>query len=173
MIPARIRFLHIEHCQALESSKFEQTGGTQNRPELRSSLVQEYALALKSGVELPPVRLWFDGHDYWMSDGFHRLKAAQLCKAQNIPAEVHQGSRDDARWDSYSANAHHGLRRTTRELLGIVERALQHPNARCLSNVELAKHLGVPEPTLRRWRKRLSPLTDERAVRTVNRNGST
>jgi transposase-like protein len=52
-----------------------------------------------------------------------------------------------------------------------VARALQHPRAANLSHIELAKYLGLPEATFRRWRRELSPSNDGDDVRTVRRNG--
>jgi hypothetical protein len=40
-----------------------------------------------------------------------------------------------------------------------------------MSHIELAKYLGIPEATFRRWRKKLSPSTGDDRVRTVCRNG--
>ena len=67
-------------------------GGTQARAMLDQSVVDEYAALMKVGVEFPPVRTWFDGNAYWLSDGFQRSAAAQIIGAEAISAIILQGS---------------------------------------------------------------------------------
>lgn len=103
------------------------------------------------------MKAWFDGRDYWLTDGFHRVAAWRKCGMKTIRAVVFHGALADAQWDSYSSNRDHGLRRNQHDIDQVIKRALLHPAAITLSNVQIAKHLGVPEATLRRWRKRLAP----------------
>jgi len=133
----------------------------------------DYAALMAEGVQFPPIKIWYDSTSYWLSDGFHRLAAARRQGSRTISAIIQQGSLIDARWDSYRANSEHGLRRTKRDLETVVARALKHPNAAKLSNVEIAKHLNMAEATLRRWRKRLSSSSDEDATRLVTRGERT
>ena len=147
-------------------------GGTQNR-KIDSSLVRQYAALMSEGTVFPPLTIWFDGTNYWLTDGFHRLAAAESCGLKQIDASVHLGSIEDATWDSFSANSQHGLRRKRSDILFLIQRALRHGNAASLSNVEIAKHIGLPETTVRRWRKRLSSPTGEDRQREVTRKGTT
>lgn len=128
---------------------------------------------MEGGIRFPPVTVWYDGTSFWLSDGFHRLAAARLLTWSTISAAIHNGSMDDARWDSYQANSDHGLRRTKRDVETVVKRAINHPRAAQMSNVEIAKHLNMPEATLRRWRKRLSSSCDEDSIKVVTRGAST
>jgi hypothetical protein len=144
-------------------------GDTQQRSIIDAEIVKSYAELMGSGIQFPPVTVWYDGTSYWLSDGFHRAAAARLLNRNSISAVVHRGSVNDARWDSYHANSSHGVRRTNSDLKAIVLRAINHPNARQLSNLEIAKHLNIAEATLRRWRKRLSPSFDKDRVRIVTR----
>jgi hypothetical protein len=132
-------------------------GDTQGRKVVEKGVVEEYASLMAEGYEFPPVRVWFDGEHYWLADGFQRVAAAKRADLENIKADVFNGSLHDAQWDSYSANAKHGLRRTRLDIENIIRRALNHPFGAFSSNTTLSKHLGVPEATLRRWRNRLSP----------------
>jgi hypothetical protein len=157
----------------LEIEQIRTDGNTQHRCVIDGSLVRQYAELLARGTQLPPVSVWYDGADYWLSDGFHRLAAAQQLNWRTIGASIRNGSLNDAQWDSYRANSDHGLRRTRRELEAVVMRAIKHPRAAQLSNVEIAKHLNMPEATLRRWRKRLSSSSDEDSTRVVRRGTST
>lgn len=147
-------------------------GGTQQRSALDAEIVAEYASLMRSGVEFPPIELWFDNEHYWLTDGFHRVSAARKCQIQEFQAMIHLGSLAEAQWDSFGQNARHGLRRTGHDVAAIVERALLHPKSTQLSNIQIAMHLGIPETTLRRWRKRLSSPDGGDAVRTVQRKGT-
>ena len=146
-------------------------GDAQHRIAPDPNITEEYAALMRAGVRFPPISVRYDGADYWPSDGFQRLAAAKLADFLEINAEVRPGTREDARWDSYAANATHGLRRTPAETEKVIERALQHPKADGMSNVEIAKHLHISEPTVRRWRERLSSSRDEDSFREVVRNG--
>ena len=148
-------------------------GQTQHRVTFDQAVVAEYADSMRHGVTFPPIAVRWDGKAFWLSDGFQRVAAAERASLTEILAQVRSGSLDDAKWDSYAANATHGVRRTVEETELVVRRALQHPNAALFSNVELAKHLHLSEPTLRRWRKKLSSSRDEDVVRLVKRGSST
>jgi hypothetical protein len=150
-------------------SSIRQDGQTQHRILIDPAIVSEYADLMRAGVVFPPVRVWGDGNHLWLSDGFQRIVAGKEAGFTEILAQVFHGNLDDARWDSYAVNATHGMRRTPEETKRIVRLAIEHPNASHLSNVELAKHLHLPEATLRRWRKKLSSSPAEDAVRTVKR----
>jgi hypothetical protein len=148
-------------------------GDTQHRVLMNECVIRQYAELMAGGIQLPPVSIWYDGEYYWLSDGFHRLAAAQLMNWRKIGALIRNGNLNDARWDSYRANSDHGLRRTRRDLEIVIRRALSHPHAAQLSNVDIAKHLNIPETTLRRWRKRLSSSYGEDSTRVVSRGAST
>ena len=128
---------------------------------------------MRGGVVFPPVRLWWDGADYWLADGFHRLAAAQRANYSHINADIRSGSVRDAQWDSFAANALHGLRWTCAERQQVVQRALAHPHGGQLSNVEIAKHLQVSEKSVRRWRQTLSSASAEDKIRLATRGGKT
>jgi hypothetical protein len=127
---------------------------------------------MRDDVQFPPVRVWWDGEHYWLTDGFHRLAAAEHAKRTEILCELHSGTLSDAQWDSYAANTTHGLRRAPAETQNVISLALQHGNAARLSNIQVAKHLNISEITIRRWRKRLSSTGAEDAVRIVTRRGA-
>jgi hypothetical protein len=84
----------------------------QGRAGSNGSIIAEYAKLMRMGVVFPPVRTWFDGDSYWLSDGFQRIAATELVGFREVAAEVFLGTVEDARWDSYAANSVHGLRRT-------------------------------------------------------------
>jgi len=47
---------------------------------------------LQRGEEVPPIRLRFDGTDYLLEDGFHRVEAAKRVGVEEIEAEVLPGT---------------------------------------------------------------------------------
>jgi hypothetical protein len=159
--------------RSLPVASIRKDGQTQHRIETNSGLIAEYAELMLDGAVFPPLRVWWDGSDYWLSDGFQRLAAAESLGAPEIEAEVRHGSLLDAQWDSYSANAVHGARRTAAETRNIIQLALLHPNAKALTNVQIAKALHLPETTVRRWRNKLSSPRGEDSLRTVTRGGTT
>jgi hypothetical protein len=148
-------------------------GQTQHRAGADTGVVGEYAALMRANAVFPPVTVWWDGGDYWLSDGFQRLAAAERVGLLEFPAEIYQGSLIDAQWDSYAANAAHGLRRSSVETRAVIQAALRHANSAKLSNVLIAKHLHVPEATVRYWRKRLSSQGCEDGDRVVTRGGTT
>ena len=148
-------------------------GQTQCRAATSGSRIGEYARQMAAGTEFPPVRVWFDGKHYWLSDGFQRVAAAESINKTEIIAELRYGNLDDARWDSYSANSRHGFRRSGADVAMAISLAIAHPRAAVLSNLELARYLNIPEPTVRRWRKKLSSSPDvDAGIRMVRRNGT-
>lgn len=163
----------LDQSSVLEIRSIRLDGQTQHRLALDKTVVRQYSLLMEEGVALPPVTVWYDGDNYWLTDGFHRIAAAEQVGSPYVRAQVRLGSLSDARWDSYAANSDHGLRRKPVEIRAVVRLALQHPRAATLSNVELARHVNLPEATLRRWRKQLSSSPDEDKVRMVSRGGST
>ena len=96
----------------LDINLIRMDGGTQSRVQLDWIATSEYAQAMKEGAQFPPVVVFHDGADYWLADGFHRIKAAEQAGVTEFPADVRQGTRRDAILYSVGANANHGVRRT-------------------------------------------------------------
>lgn len=169
---AAIRDLSLGKQGVLEISHIRTDGGTQNRARTNHSVIRAYAQLMASGTEFPPVRVWFDGHDYWLSDGFQRLSAAESIARSTISAIILNGTLEDAKWDSYGSNCTHGLRRTAADVALVLERAMVHQFGSRLSNREIGRHLGIPETTVRRWRRRILPRDAEAEDgRVATRNG--
>lgn len=151
-----------------------QDGGTQPRAFMNSSTVDDYKEILEEGGSLPPVDVFYDGTDYWLADGYHRIQAAKQVGFKTFPCTIHQGNIEAAQWFSFGANKSHGLRRTNKDKQRAVEAALAHPKAINLSNVEIAEHCGVSEITVRRHKELSSTLSKiDNSTRTVTRKGKT
>ncbi len=116
--------------------------GLQARAATDQETVQEYAEAIQAGSQFPPVTVYSEDESvFFLADGFHRLRAHIQLGMEQISAEVHPGTRDDAAWHSVGSNKSHGLRRTNADKRRAVERALEiHPE---LSSRTIADHCGV------------------------------
>ncbi len=138
----------------LEVVKIRIDGGTQPRAELQVEVMDEYAEQMRAGAEFPPVTVFFDGKDYWLADGFHRLGAHLRAFGDNtsIDADVIQGTQSDAQWYSLSVNKTHGLRRTNEDKIRAVKAALAHEKNKCLSDAAIADHVGVHRETVLKYR---------------------
>jgi len=135
-------------------------GETQSRERINEETVTEYAEAMKvaTGKPWPALTVYFDGTEYWLADGFHRLLAALRNGRKNVTADVKQGSRADAAWASCAANQSHGLRRTNSDKLKAVKIALNlHPEK---TDRVLAQHCGVSHPFVGELRRQLVTVTN-------------
>jgi len=128
-------------------------GDTQPRAEIDQDVVAEYAELMEAGAKFPPIVVFTDGATYWVADGFHRYWAIRRLKREKIDCEVHQGTVEDARWYSYSANQTHGLRRSNEDKRKAVLAALRHPKGAKLSDGKLAEHVGVSQPFVSKVRR--------------------
>jgi hypothetical protein len=142
----------------LDLNQIRLDGGTQPRAELLLEVIGDYAEQMRQGAEFPPVTVFFDGKDYWLADGFHRLMAAKEARpGQAIEVDLQQGTLSQAQWFSYSANKSHGLRRTNDDKRRAVKAALTHPQSRSLSDAAIADHVGVHRNTVISVRRELGP----------------
>ncbi len=133
-------------------------GHTQSREKINEETVAEYAEAMKetgSWKGWPPVTVYFDGTEYWLADGFHRVRAAQSIGRKNIPANVIQGSREDATWASTGSNVTHGLRRTPADKRRATEMAVKLRLR--ISDEGIGRHVGVSREFVLRVRHALIP----------------
>ncbi len=144
----------------LPVKKLRLDGDTQPRVEIDEDVVAEYAAAYKASAKMPPVVVFFDGTDHWLADGFHRRFAAIKAKLAKIRCEVRKGTREDARWYSYSANQTHGLRRSNADKARAVKAALKHPKGAEVSDTGIAEHVGVNDKTVAKYRDELQATSE-------------
>ena len=86
--------------------------------------------------------------------------ASTASRRTTIAANVRQGTLQDAQWESYSVNAGHGLKRSNADKERQVRNALRHPKAQGMSNVQIAKHVGVDDKTVRRYRTEMEAASE-------------
>jgi preprotein translocase subunit YajC len=156
----------------MDKVKIEQIrldGGTQSRAEMNMTTVEEYAEAMKEGAQFPPVIVFYDGQDYWLADGFHRVAAAKKAELIEIAADVRQGEKRDAVLMSVSVNSNHGLRRTQADKRRAIEVLLRDDTWREWSDREIARRVSVDHKTVGSVRAELVqrgeiPMLDTRKV---------
>ncbi len=131
-------------------------GGTQSRAELNQIVIADYAEAVINGAQFPPIIMFYDGSDYWLADGFHRVQAAHQAGLESINADVRQGTLRDAVLYSVGANAAHGLRRTNADKRRAVTHLLTDAEWSQWSDREIARRCGVSNNFVSELRRSLS-----------------
>ncbi len=130
-------------------------GGAQMRVEMDPSTVRDYADNMAAGAPFPPVVVYYDGTDYWLGDGFHRVEAARKLEHETIEAEVRDGDARQAILHGIGSNASHGLRRTQADKRRAVERLLHDDEWSKWSNRQIAKAARVDHKTVAAVRREL------------------
>ena len=143
----------IADTKTLEIERLRTDGGTQPRQELAESTIDSYVEALNDGAQFPPVVVFYDGHDYWLADGFHRVEAHRKAGRPSIAVEIHQGSQRDAILYSVGANSTHGLPRTNADKRRAVERLLRDDEWCQWSDRVIAEKCRVGHALVSRARK--------------------
>ena len=139
-------------------------GGTQPRVAIDEQIVAEYAELYGSGVDLPPVTVFFDGATYWLADGFHRYWANKRIECNQVFADVHQGTQRDAILYSVGANAGHGLRRSNADKRKAVLTILEDEEWSVWSDREIAKRCGVGHQLVAKQRASLDESSSENSI---------
>jgi hypothetical protein len=151
-------------------------GGTQPRAKINQQICNEYGERMKAGEKFPAIDVFFDGENYWLADGFHRIQAYVMAvPGEAIECNVYQGTLQDAQWHSYGVNKAHGIRRSNEDKERAVKLALAHSASEDKSNVQIAEHCGVDEKTVRKYRRPESASSEipKMRPRTVTRGKST
>lgn len=148
-------------------------GGTQPRAELNEAAIADYAEAIRSGVDLPPVVAFFDGVEFWLADGFHRYHAHRAADMAEITIEIHEGTRRDAVLYSVGTNDAHGLRRTNEDKRRAIQTLLDDAEWVTWSDNAIAKACAVSHHTVASTRTSILANAKIEPVRTVERNGTT
>jgi uncharacterized ParB-like nuclease family protein len=118
--------------------------------------VAAYAEDMAAGDTFPPVRLYADGGQYHLADGFHRVEAARQLGVETILAEVEQGTSRDATLAACAANATHGLRRTNEDKRRAITAMLQDPEWAKWSDRAIAKACAVDHKSVAKVRRELT-----------------
>lgn len=128
----------------LELEKIRIDGGTQQRAAIEQEHVDDIAEAITEGKELPPVRVYEDGANRWLSRGFHRYHAHCKAGKTKIAAELVKGTLRDAILDSVSDNIeHNALKRKNADKRNAVGKLLDDEEWREWSDRNIAERCAV------------------------------
>jgi hypothetical protein len=132
-----------EETQLVNPAVIRTDGGTQSRCKLDLEAVQDLAEALRAGNPIPAIRVYDDGTDLWLADGFHRVAAAKVVELDEIEALVLPGGQRDAFLYCLGANSEHGVRRTSADKRRAVHMALDDEELSQKSDREIARVCAV------------------------------
>jgi len=130
-------------------------GDTQSRIAISEKTVQDYTEVLMDGVKMPPVKIYHDGVDWWLADGFHRYFAHKRAKINEVECEITKGTKRDAKIYSLGANHDHGLPRTNEDKRKSVMTCLEDIELCDLKEREIARICNVSHVTVNRIKKEL------------------
>lgn len=140
--------MSVAESETLSVSVIRQDGGTQARAEIDAATVHSYASSMDDGVAFPAIVVFYDGTDYWLADGFHRLAAIVSRGVKYTASQVKPGTRDDAILYAACANKMHGLRRTNADKRRAVEMLLACERWAGKSDRWIAEQTGVSPTTV-------------------------
>jgi DNA repair exonuclease SbcCD ATPase subunit len=146
-------------------------GDTQPREELDQEMVAEYAELMRDGTKFPPIKVYFDGSNYWLVDGFHRYFATKSNGFVSIETEIEEGTQREAQLQSMTANSsQRGKPATARDKRRSVIRMLQDKEWKEWSNVKIAEWIGVSSMTVGRLKIAMTEKKPDE-VKYINRHG--
>lgn len=132
-------------------------GGTQVRASIKEEAVITYAMAMEDGAVFPPMRVFFDGTDYWLADGFHRYHAALRIGVASFLCEVETGTPRDALFFGSSANNLHGQPMDNADKRKVTMIFVEDFEWGEWSNAEIARKIGVSAPFVAKMRGESAP----------------
>lgn len=147
----------------VDVEKIRLDGGTQPRIEIDQEVVEEYSTAMTQGAKFPAVDIYFDGENYWLADGYHRVLAIKG-NWPRVKARVHEGTQRDAILHSVGANATHGLRRSNADKRAAVEKLLRDDDWVKWSDNAIAERVSVSNQLVRTVRSKLERLGEIKVV---------
>lgn len=144
-------------------------GGTQTRAELNQEIIHQYEELMLEETQFPPVTIFYDGENYWLADGFHRIKASIKAGFVEIESDIKQGTQRDAILYSVGANNTHGLRRTNADKRRAVMLLLEDSEWQKWSDNKIANQCGVGHTLVNEIRNSIFPKSKDKRI--IERNG--
>lgn len=131
---------------------------TQSREKTNLGKVSEYAEKMLMGEVFRPAIVYYDGREYYLSDGFHRYFANQKIGSPGMDCEVRNGSLRDAIFYSFEANKNHGMPFTNADKRRNVIRLLNDFEWEMMSQLEIAKKCGCSQTFVSKIKQELFAL---------------
>jgi hypothetical protein len=131
-------------------------GTTRVRVKTSDLACQDYADAMAAGATFPPLVVFFNGENYWLADGFHRLEAYRSRATVEVECDVYEGTLRDALLYAVGSNATHGLPRTIEDKRRAVFLVLEDDEWGSMSDRWIAEHCTVSHPFVRKMRALLA-----------------
>jgi len=144
-----------EMMMKINIEKIRIDGDTQSRVSISEKTVKDYLDLLLDGIKMHPIKLYYDGIDWWLVDGFHRYFAHKRAKINEIDCEIVKGTRRDAEIYSLGTNHDHGLPRTNEDKRKSVMKCLNDVELCELSDREIAKICKTSRMNVGRIKKEL------------------
>ena len=132
-------------------------GGTQVRASIKEEAVMRYATDMEGGAVFPALRVFFDGTDYWLADGFHRYHAALRIGVADFLCEVDTGTARDALYYGSTANNLHGQPMDNADKRKVTMIFIEDFEWGQWSNSEIARQLHVSPPFVAKMRGESAP----------------
>ena len=140
----------------LAIDKIRLDGGTQPRQDLDLETINRYAEEKLAGAKFPAAKVFHDGSNYWLADGFHRLFSDRKIGSPTLRSEVSPGTLRDAILYSLGANALHGLPRSNADKRRAVETLLKDEEWSSWSDNVIAQKARVSQPFVSSIRRALT-----------------
>lgn len=113
------------------------------RAGINQQILFAYASIMRDVGQMEPVTVFYDGTNYWLSDGFHRFYAAKFLDKDQICCKILSGTQSDAVLHAISANINREFKRDKADKRKVVETILSNPDWKCWSDREIARRCGV------------------------------
>jgi len=128
----------------------------QSRAAIDHGTLQDYCELMQEGQQFPPITVFYDGNEYRVGDGFHRLAAMKMAGIEVTECKVKPGTWRDALLFSIKSNQQHGLPRNNADKRKMVELILQDPEWSVkYSGRKLAKLCGVSHTLVQKINKEI------------------
>lgn len=148
----------VDYNETLSIAKIRTDGGSRPRAKLNQSAVDEYTQLMREGRQFKPVTVFYDGLDYWLSQGFHRIAAALKAGRLTFLTEIRQGTLRDAILDAVSANSQNETRLTNLDKRRSIMLMFADLEWSQWSNNKIARTCGATDSLVRTLRKELSSI---------------
>lgn len=129
--------------------------GTQQREKINEEIVSEYSEAMQCGAKFPSLTVFFDGVQYYLVDGFHRYHAYRISGILEVNADIHGGTKREAKLFSVGVNGTHGLRLTNADKRKAVLVMLTDGEWSQWSNRDISKKCHVSPGLVDKLRKEI------------------